>query len=257
MTRKEPERHSAGRAENDRRARSARRQIAKYVTVPQVADKSPDTPRVGVAIATQSPLFRYVLSLCFAGEDAMEVVGEARDEAGIIEILKTRTPDLILFDSETLGPASEGMITRLSRIAPEIRILLIAMRLTDENVEKVLRADACGLVGKQLGYETPLRAVRAVAAGEIWANRRAQALTLEHLTDPGAGAPDPEAQLTKRERQIVDGVARGLRNKEIARELNISEKTVKSHLNSVFQKLGLEGRFALAVIDQAHPQPRS
>ena len=57
--------------------------------------------------------------------------------------------------------------------------------------------------------------------------------------------------------RIVDGVTRGLRNKEIARQLNISEKTVKSHLSNIFQKLGLEGRFALALFDQSQGQPRT
>jgi DNA-binding NarL/FixJ family response regulator len=96
-----------------------------------------------------------------------------------------------------------------------------------------------------------------VAAGEVWAHRRAQALTLEHLTNYAAGAPTPGDQLTRREQQIVDGVARGLRNKEIARQLNISSKTVKSHLNNIFQKLGLEGRFALALFDHGQIQPKT
>jgi DNA-binding NarL/FixJ family response regulator len=91
----------------------------------------------------------------------------------------------------------------------------------------------------------------------VWANRRAQALVLERLTDFSAGAPEPEGQLTKREQQIVDGVARGLRNKEIAHQLDISEKTVKSHLNNIFQKLGLEGRFALAMFDQSQIPPKT
>jgi len=96
-----------------------------------------------------------------------------------------------------------------------------------------------------------------VAAGEIWANRRATALTLEHLTELSTGEPVSVGYVTKREQQIVDGVARGLRNKEIARQLNISEKTVKSHLNNIFQKLGLEGRFALALFEQGQGLPKT
>jgi len=248
MIRKAPERHIArGERENPGRG-SIRRRLPRYSPATPVPGKPQEVRRTRIAIATQSPLFRDVLSLSLAEEETIEIVGEGREEAGIVEILKKETPDLLLFDSEGLGSTSEGMIARLRRQAPSTRILVMASRCADENVEKVLRAGASGLVGKQVGYETFLRAVRAVVAGEIWANRRAQALTLEHLTDFGAGAPEPEDRLTKRERQIVDGVARGLRNKEIARELNISEKTVKSHLNSVFQKLGLEGRFALAML---------
>jgi DNA-binding NarL/FixJ family response regulator len=76
-----------------------------------------------------------------------------------------------------------SIIARLRRMKPEIRILVIATRSSDENVESVLRAGASGLVGKQLDFQTLLRAIRSVAAGEIWANRRATALTLEHLSD--------------------------------------------------------------------------
>jgi DNA-binding NarL/FixJ family response regulator len=211
---------------------------------------------VRIAIATQPALVRDVLSTCLNQEEGLEIVGEGRDEDQIVRILTEISPELLLFDYEALGANSEGIIARLRRLAPATRILVIATRSADENVEKVLRAGASGLVGKQLGYETFLRAVRAVATGEIWANRRAQALTLEHLTNYSAGAPEPGDQLTRREQQIVDGVARGLRNKEIARRLNISAKTVKSHLNKIFQKLGLEGRFALAIFDHGPIQPK-
>jgi DNA-binding NarL/FixJ family response regulator len=209
-----------------------------------------------MAIATQPPLLCDALSLCLGKEVDIEVVGEARDENRIAQILEEEPADLLLFDYEALGPACEGMIARLRRSAPRTRILVIATRSADENVARVLRAGASGLVGKQLGYETLLNAVRAVAAGEIWANRRAQALTLEHLTD-ATGAWEPDEQLTRREQQIADGVARGLRNKEIARSLSISEKTVKSHLRNVFQKLGIEGRFALAIFDPDRVQPKT
>ena len=98
-------------------------------------------------------------------------------------MLKAVSPELLLLDYEALGPNSESIIARLRRIAPRTRILVMATRSADEYVERVLRAGAAGLVGKQLDFVALLRAVRAVAAGEIWANRRAQALTLERLTD--------------------------------------------------------------------------
>lgn len=209
-----------------------------------------DVEQIRLAIATQPALLRDVLSRLLKQEPGLEIVGQAHDEDGIVEVIKETTPALVLFDYEALGPNSESIIGRLRRMAPRMRILVIATRSADENVERVLRAGAAGLVGKQLDFETLVRAIRAVAAGQVWANRRAQALVLERLTDFSAGAPEPEGHLTKREQQIADGVARGLRNKEIAHQLDISEKTVKSHLSNIFQKLGLEGRFALAIFDQ-------
>ena len=213
--------------------------------------------KIRLAIATQPALLRDVLSRLLSREPDIEIVGQGHDEDRIVEVLKAGSPELLLLDYEALGPNSESIIARLRRIAPRTRILVMATRSADEYVERVLRAGAAGLVGKQLDFSALVRAIRAVAGGQVWANRRAQALTLEHLTDFSAGASEPEGQLTRREQQIVDGVARGLRNKEIARQLDISEKTVKSHLNNIFQKLGLEGRFALAVFDQRLIQPKT
>jgi DNA-binding NarL/FixJ family response regulator len=211
--------------------------------------------RVLLAIATQPALLRDTLSRLINNEPDLEVVGAAPDEEEIVALLTTaaRVPRLLLFDYEALGPNSESIIARLHRLAPRVRILVMATRSGDEYVDRVLRAGACGLVGKQLDFDTLLRAIRAVAVGEMWANRRATALTLERLTD-FSKAPSPrEGQLSRREQQIVDGVVRGLRNKQIARLLNISEKTVKSHLSNIFQKLGLEGRLALALFERGQP----
>lgn len=228
---------------------------AHRVTGPPAARKAWAGGRVRIAIATRPTLIRDVLTTCLNQEEGLEVVADGHEEEQIVHLLRENSPDVLLFDYEALGANSEGIIARLRRLAPATRILVIATRSADENVEKVLRAGASGLVAKDLDYETFLRAVRAVATGEIWANRRAQALTLEYLTTSGAGLPEPRDQLTRREQQIVDGIARGLRNKEIARQLGISAKTVKSHLNNIFQKLGLEGRFALAMFEQRQGQP--
>jgi DNA-binding NarL/FixJ family response regulator len=224
-----------------------------------VVSKPRDGNQVRLAIATQPALLRDMLSQLLNNQPDLRVVAEGRDEDQITSALEEASPgpQLLLFDYEALGPNSLSIIARLRRMKPEIRILVIATRSSDENVESVLRAGASGLVGKQLDFETLLRAIRSVAAGEIWANRRATALTLEHLTELSTGEPVSAGYLTKREQQIVDGVTRGLRNKEIARQLVISEKTVKSHLNNIFQKLGLEGRFALALFDQSQGQPRT
>ncbi len=210
-----------------------------------------------LAIATQPALLRDALSRLISGEANLQVVGAARDEDEILQVVIEEAPEIVLFDYEALGPNSESIISRLRRSAPGIRVLVMATRSTDETVERVLRAGACGLVGKQFDVETLFRAIRAVAAGEVWANRRTTALTLEHLTNFSAGAPTPDGQLTSRERQIVAGVARGLRNKEIAQQLSISEKTVKSHLNNIFHKLRLEGRFALALLEQGPDQRKT
>ena len=231
----------------------AKRRGSRGSVSPGAARRTAETRSRGpvrLAIATQPTLFRDALVRLLSAESDLQVVGQAWDEDQIAEILRQENPQLLVFDYEALGPNAEGIISRLRRAASEIRILVMATRSGDETTERVLRAGARGLVGKQLDLATLVRAIRAVASGEVWANRRTTALTLAQLTDFSAGVPTFEGQLTKREQQIVDGVTRGLRNKEIARQLNISEKTVKSHLSNIFQKLGLDGRFALALFDQ-------
>lgn len=217
--------------------------------------RKPDAPaKIRLAIAAKPALLCCdALSRLLRLEQDLEVVGQGHDEDHIGLVIKAENPDVLIFDYDALGPNPEGIIARLRRAAPRTRILVIAKASADEDVERVLRVGAAGLVGKQLDFGALLHAIHTVAAGEIWANRRAQARALERLTN--GGGPQPDSRLTRREREIADGVARGLRNKEIARQLNISEKTVKSHLNNIFQKLRLDGRFALAMLDQSQIQP--
>ena len=237
----------------ERKSDGTRRSVRDSNNVKGPVRRSTEKSRRGhvqLAIANQPTLFRDALSRLLSDQRNLQVVGQSWNEDQIVEVLVRQRPQVLLFDYEALGPNSEGIIFRLRRMAPTTRILVMATRSGDETVERVLRAGASGLVGKQLDLETLLRAIGAVAAGEIWANRRTTALALTHLTEFPERASASDRRLTKREQQIVDGVTRGLRNKEIARQLGISEKTVKSHLSNIFQKLGLEGRFALALFEQ-------
>ena len=186
----------------------------------------------------------------------MRVVGYGENEDEIRKALKKLLPQVLIFDYEAMGPGGEGMISLLRRAEPATRILVIARRSGEETVQQVLRAGASGLVGKQEEFETLVRAIRAVAAGELWASRRTAAQALEGLTDVSAPIPVVES-LTRRELEIVESVGLGLRNKEIAHRLNISEATVKSHLNAIFRRLKINGRVALAMLAQERAQPKN
>jgi DNA-binding NarL/FixJ family response regulator len=211
-------------------------------------------PRLRVAVAAEQVLFRDVLSCLLNTDPALKIVGQAHNEKDLTWLLRRERPQALLFDYEALGPNGESVISRLRRAAPATRILVMATRSSTERVGRALRAGASGLVGKHVSFETLTKAIHAVARGEVWADRRTTARALEHLT---ARRPGAEDQLTRRELQIAEGVGRGLRNKEIASQLRISQKTVKSHLNNIFRKLRLDGRVALALLAQEHGvQPR-
>jgi DNA-binding NarL/FixJ family response regulator len=209
--------------------------------------------RVTLAVATQPALFRELLILFLNSAPGVEIVGQGSDEDEIARVLTEKGPAVLVFDYEALGPNGEVAIARLRRTAPGTRILVLTTRSSEETVERVLRAGGSGVVGKQLGSAMLLRAIHAVAGGEVWANRLTVAQTLEHLADPNRIHLD--GRLTRREWEIVDGISRGFRNREIARRLKISEKTVKSHVNNIFRKLQVDNRFAVGLYawDQVRP----
>ena len=208
---------------------------------------SAERARWKVAVAARPALFCEILSSKLHDEPDLEIAGAARDEEEVRLLLTRTRPAVLLFDYEGLGPSAELAIRRLRRTARSTRILVLATRSGDETLERVLRAGAAGLVGKQQPFATLVRAIRAVAAGELWANRVATAHVVERLAVPASGGREPDERLTEREWEIVDAVGQGIRNKEIGRRLKISEKTVKSHLNNIFRKLRVDNRFAVGL----------
>jgi DNA-binding NarL/FixJ family response regulator len=206
-----------------------------------------------VGIAIRPALWGEALHLLLAQQPDLRPAGTAQTEDELAHLMSTRAPDLVLFDYEALGPGAEAVIGRLRRSFPLVRVLVLASRSSDDTVVAVLRAGAAGLVSKNAEYATLLAAIRAVGAGETWANRRVTARALDELVAPLHPALSGATQLTQRETEVVDGVGRGLRNREIALALGVSEKTVKTHLNNVFAKLGVRSRTALALwaMDQA------
>jgi len=203
-----------------------------------------------VLVATLPALWSEVLARLLERERDLHVVGRAHNEDQLREGASTHHPHVILFDYDAFGPGSEGIIARLRRAAPDTRTLVFATGSGDETTVSVLRAGALGLVAKQLGYPALLAALRAVAAGELWAQRRLAAQALDQLVPSTFQRQKLPSQLTKREREVVDGVGRGLRNREIAHSLGISERTVKSHLNNIFSKTRVSSRFALSLWSQ-------
>jgi two-component system invasion response regulator UvrY len=205
-------------------------------------------------VAARPALFCETLSLKLHDEPDLEIVGLARDEDEVRLLVARKRPAVLLFDYEALGPSSERAIRRLRRSARATRILVLATRSSEETLERVLRAGAAGLVGKQQPFSTLVRAIHAVAEGELWANRLSTARIVEHLADPSSKRDET---LSRREWEIVDGVGQGLRNKEIARRLKISEKTVKSHLNNIFRKLQVDNRFAVGLYSLGRLKPKT
>ncbi len=209
---------------------------------------------VGIAIAARPPLFCETLARQLDEEPSFVVVGQASEEAHIGRMVAEKNPQVLICDDESLGVDGEGVVHRLRRSAPGTRILVLSARSGDEIEERVLRSGASGLFGKQHRFSTLVNAIQTVAEGEIWAKPKAAAMALEKLTGASTGGWD--WVLTDREQQVAEACSRGLRNKEIAKLLNISEKTVKGHLNNIFRKVQVDNRFALGLYIREPPPPK-
>jgi len=219
--------------------------------------RGPRPETVFVIIGVLPELWAELLTRALSTESGMEVLGRAAQEDEILSLATACVSAVALLDYEAMGPGVEGMIARMRRVLPSLKILVLARRFSEETARAVLRAGAAGLVGKHMDCATLATALRSIAKGEVWANRQVTAQVIQQLTTASRGEPEELPPLTRREWEVVDSVGRGQRNKEIALSLGISEKTVKTHLNNIFVKTRLRGRFALALWAQGAVGPKS
>ena len=212
------------------------------------ADSGNSRPgRCRIVVAARPALVCEALCLALESASSLEVEGQALDEEGALRVVKQKRPDVVLFDYEGLGPSTERSIQALRRAARKTRILVLATRSSDETVERVLRAGASGLVGKQQSLATLVHAIQAVAAGELWANRRATAHVVERSRIRGAHRAAPQRRADTPGRGDLGGRGAGCGTRRSRAALRISEKTVKSHLNNIFRKLHVDNRFAVGL----------
>ena len=206
--------------------------------------------KINVLIADDHTLFRKGVRKMLEAEEDMTVVGEAATGREALEQARALMPDVILMDikmpdpSADSGQALDGIeATRiLCREMPHIGIIFVTMSQEDEFVFRGLQAGGRGYILKDSDPETMLRAIRAVAHGESLLGPTIAQKTLRQFSAlPGKQAPLVD-ELTPRELEVLTLIAEGLCNKDIARELSISEKTVKNHINNIFSKLHLYDR---------------
>ena len=177
----------------------------------------------------------------------VEVVGAASDVDNAIEMIRARVPDVVLVDVHMPGGGGARVITEVLATNPDIRFLALSVSDAPEDVIATIRAGARGYVTKTIAPDELVEAVRAVAAGDAVFSPRLAGFVLDAFTGAAPPQTDPELeQLTPREREVLRLIARGYAYKEVARDLEISVKTVESHVSSVLRKLQLSSRHQLA-----------
>jgi DNA-binding NarL/FixJ family response regulator len=193
--------------------------------------------RIRIAVADDHLLFRQGLKSLLKSEREVTIVGET-DRADDVPALLARTPcDQLLLDLQMERSALADIESLCQRVPV---IVLTASELPSDAVAAI-RKGARAIVFKRFAVDTLMDAIRTVAGGDVWLPPSLQTHVASQLRGAGAGA------LSLREEEVVQHVARGLRNAEIAARLSISEETVKTHLNRIFRKLGVRDRIELAL----------
>ena len=175
----------------------------------------------------------------------IEVVGEAGGGAGVLDVALNTQPDVVLMD--LLMPDGDGIeaIRALGTAAPRARVLVLSSFADDERVFAAMQAGAAGYLLKDVEPDQLAAAIRDVHRGRPALHSDVAARLMRRAADPGSAAVEV---LTRREREVLQLVVEGFANKQIARRLRITEKTVKTHVSSILQKLGVPDRTAAAVL---------
>jgi DNA-binding NarL/FixJ family response regulator len=215
---------------------------------------------ISIVLVDDQPMLRLGFRLVLDKQPDMEVVGEAGDGVAAVREVAARRPDVVLMDVRMPGVDGIEATRRIVASGSQTRVLILTTFDIDEYAYEGLRAGASGFVLKDLPPPDLLSAIRAVASGDAVVapsvTRRLLDAFLPHLPDPAGGAgpalPPEVLMLTSREREILNELAAGLSNAEIAARLYLSEATVKSHIARILAKLGLRDRVQVAVYAYEH-----
>jgi two-component system, NarL family, nitrate/nitrite response regulator NarL len=199
--------------------------------------------RIRIAVVDDHPLFREGVAHVIRSSEFLEVVGEGATADDAVRIAKDSGPDIVLLDVSMPGGGIEAA-RAIARACPAVKLIMLTVSENEEDVTQALEAGVHGYVLKGTGGSELVSTLCAIARGESYVTPglAARLLTLTHQRTTLAAHQQDLRELTERENQILDHVARGLTNKEIAKNFDISEKTVKHYMTSIMQKLNARNR---------------
>jgi DNA-binding NarL/FixJ family response regulator len=193
---------------------------------------------IRVVVADDHAVVRQGLRTFLDLQDDMEVVGEAADGAEAVDVAEAQAADVVLVDLVMPGVDGLEALRALRERVPKSRAIVLSSFIDDEKLFPAVRAGAAGYLLKDVQPQELVAAIRTVHGGGALLHPKVASRLLEEMSS------DP---LTPREREVLGLIGRGMANKVIARELSLSEKTVKAHVSSILAKLGVTDRTQAAL----------
>jgi two-component system, NarL family, nitrate/nitrite response regulator NarL len=211
--------------------------------------------QIRIVIADDHPVVRIGVKNMLQSDPGLEVLGEASDGDEAITTTLELLPDILLLDVQMPRlPGLEAMRAIMSG-SPTVKILLLTSTITSQQIIEALQIGARGIVLKEALADHLTTAIRAVSSGDYWIGGKRVVNLVGALHELMQQAAVPERKtygLTPRELDVVGCIVEGCSNRDIAKQFNISEETVKRHLSNVFDKTGVSTRLELAMFAIAH-----
>jgi two-component system nitrate/nitrite response regulator NarL len=207
---------------------------------------------IKILIADDHAIFRDGLRKLLGADEDIIIVGEAQNGAECIKLLARLKPDILLLDLRMPDKDGLAVLEEVNFDTLPTRVVVLTAAEDDREVIRAMRMGARGVVLKQSATEVLLMSIHRVHAGEIWLDNRMTAEVINAFSVAGAAPRGGKPLVTDREKEIVQLVVQGFRNKEIGVKLFIGEQTVKNHLHNIFDKLGVSDRLELALYAVHH-----
>jgi DNA-binding NarL/FixJ family response regulator len=212
------------------------------------------TPKIKVLIVDDHAVVRSGLRMLIDQDPEMTVSGVAGNRPEALAAASSDKPNIIILDIVLGDDDGLSFLSELRDLAGGARVLVLTGLRGAETQRRAMRAGALGVVLKEHAAEVLIKAIKKVHEGEVWLDRLTMGSVLQDFTENKEAEPHKEkiATLTEREREVVELVGEGLKNKQIASRLFISETTVTHHLSSVFSKLEVSDRLELTIFAFRH-----
>ena len=200
---------------------------------------------IRILVADAHPLLRAGLQATLTQETDFIVVGEAETDAETQQLCRALQPDVVLLALNLPGPAATETVTTLRKKYPDAKLILLTAQKDEATIRRMMNSGIDGYILKDEAPQTVVQAVRMVLLGGKWfSDAIVQTLTQPVQDENENVLPSQEAGLTQREWQLLDLLARGRDNAQIAAELSLADQTVRNYLSRLYQKLGVETRAA-------------